>query len=136
MEETIFGNLCLRDVGQRADDPEDLAIGTDDRPRLEVEPEIMGIRRAHTKIEMDLAASLFQHGVKRGAIPIAVGRMDNAEPADRRPVQRADLETETVLAFGADIDLVADDIPIEHQFIGTRQRQRLALGFRRLAGRQ
>ena len=80
MQHALFGGLDFGDVGQSADDANDLAFGVDDRARLHDEPEIMAIGGAQPDIVIDAPASLLQQAVERRLVAVAVHRMQHVEP--------------------------------------------------------
>ena len=97
VQQPLLGVLELGHVGERADQPHHLAVGTDHRPRLEREPHVVTVRRAQAEILQQPAAALLQHAVERGAEAVAVERMQHFEPARRRAFERAALEAEQTL---------------------------------------
>ena len=88
VQQALLGGLGLGDVGERADDADDLAVRADHRPRLEAEPVIGAARRAQAEIVDDAAAPLLDHGVERGAVAVDVEGMEQRR-ASPRPSLRA-----------------------------------------------
>ena len=88
VQQALLGGLELGDVGERADQPDHLAVGADHRPRSQREPQIMAVGRAHAEILRDAAAPLLEHAVEGGAEAVAVERMQDLEPV-RPPGLRA-----------------------------------------------
>ena len=80
MQHALFGGLDFGDVGQRADDANDFALGVDHRARLHHEPEIMAVGGAQPDIVIDAPASLLQQPVERRLVAIAIHRMQHFEP--------------------------------------------------------
>ena len=127
VQEPFLRGLEFGHVGQRADEPDDLAVGADDRPRLEREPEVMPVRRAQAEILGQPAAPLFQDGIERCAESIPVERMQDVEPARRRSFERPALQSEQGLGLRAGEDLVGGDVPVPDHVAGAGERQRAAL---------
>ena len=94
VQHALLGRLDLGDVGERADDAHDLAVGADDRPRLQHEPEIVAVGAAQADVVIDAAGALLQQAVERRGVAVAVERMQHVEPARGRPLERAALEAE------------------------------------------
>ncbi len=65
VQQALFRGLEIGDVGEGADEPHHFAVGADDRPRLEREPEIMSFVRAQPEILHQAAAALLDHAVER-----------------------------------------------------------------------
>ena len=119
--------LNIRHVGERADQAHDLAIGTDHRPRLEREPEIVAVGGSQPEILGKSAAPLLDHAIERRAETVAIKRVQHLEPRRRRSFQRAALEAKHVLGFRTGENLVGGDIPVPDQIAGAGKRERAAL---------
>ena len=127
VQHALFGVLGLGDIGQRADHAGNLAVGADHRTRLQREPHEMTVRRAESEILHQPAAALVEHAVERCAKTVLVERVQHLEPFRGGAFQRAALEAEQALGFGAGEHLVGRDIPVPDQVAGAGQRQRPAL---------
>ena len=93
VQQPLLGGLVVGDVGERADQPHDFAVGADDRARLAARTRDSG-RPARAQAEvlrLMPAAPLLDHAVERGAEEVAVARMDDVEPvcAPGLPARRA-----------------------------------------------
>src|SRR5205823_13855331 len=126
----LFRVLELGNVRERADQPHHFAVGTDDRARLEGEPEIVTVRRTQAEILHQPATALLQHAVERGAETIAVERMQDVEPARSRSFERATLESERSLGFRTGKYLVGGNVPVPDHVAGTGERERPPLHVR------
>ncbi len=127
VQQPLLGGLEFGHVGERADEPDDFAVGADDRPRAQREPQIMPVGGAHAEILRHAAAPLFEHAVERGAEAVAVELMQHFEPLGRRTVERAVFEPERRFGLGAGEDFVGGDVPVPDHVAGAGQRQRAAL---------
>ncbi len=105
-EQPFFGILEIGHVGKRADEPHDLAIGADHRPRLEREPEIVSVGGSQPEILRETAATLLDDAVERSAETIAIERVQHFKPGRRRSFQRAALQAQHVFGFRAGEHLV------------------------------
>ena len=88
VQQALLGGLRVGDVGERADDADDLAVRADDRPRLEAEPVMRAGGGAQAEVLRQAAAALLDHGVEGGAVAVAVEGMDEVEPGGGRPFER------------------------------------------------
>ena len=122
--------LNLGHVGQRADEADHFAVGSDHRPRLEREPQIMAVGGAQAEILGDAPAPLFQHAVERGAETVAVELMQHVEPFGGRAVERAAAQAERGFGLRAGEHFVGGDVPVPDHVAGAGQRQRAALDVR------
>ena len=127
VEHALLGVLDLGDIGERADDARDLAVGADHRARLEREPHEMAVGRAQPEILHQPAAALVEHAVQRGAEPVLVERVQYLQPFRRRAFQRAALQAQQAFGFRAGEHLVGGDVPVPDQVAGAGQRQRAPL---------
>ena len=127
VEQTLLGVLELGHVGEGTDDAHHLAVGADDRPRLEREPQVMPVRRAQAEVLHQAAAALLQHTVEGGAEAVAVERMQHVEPASGRPFERAALEAEQRLGLRAGEHLVGGHVPVPDHVAGAGQSERAPL---------
>ena len=87
VQQPLFRSLEVGDVGQGADETHDFAVGADDRPRLQREPQIMAVGVRSRKSCVQPAAALLDHAVERGAEAVAVERVQDVEPARRRALR-------------------------------------------------
>ena len=89
---------------------------------------IVAVCAAQAEFLREPAAALLDHRIERGAVAIAVERMD-AVRAKPRPVPRARraCRPSCCSTSGLTIDSVARHVPIEHDVAGARERQRPAL---------
>ena len=126
VEEPLLRGLELGDVGDRANQPDHLAVRADDRARPQGEPQIMAIGGAHAEILHDASAALFEHAVERGAEAVAVGLMQHVEPFGCRTFKRAMFETERRLGLRAREHLVGGHVPVPDHVAGAGQCQRPA----------
>ena len=127
VQQPLFGGLEFGDVGQRADQADDFAVGADHRPRAQREPQIMAVGGAHAEVLRDTAAALFDDAVERGAEAVAIERMQNFEPVRGGAVERSALEPEHRFGFRAGEHAVGGDVPVPDHVAGAGQRQRAAL---------
>ena len=72
VQEPLLGGLELGNIGDCADQTDHLAVGADNRPGPQGEPEIMAVGGAHAEILHHPTAPLVEHAVERGAEAIAV----------------------------------------------------------------
>ena len=115
VQHAFLGGTLVGDVGERADDADDLAIGADDRPGLDVEPVIGAIGGAQAHIEVELAAPLFEHRIERDAVAVPVRDVHMLQPARGRALQRPLRQAEQGLDLRRDEDLVGAHVPVEHE---------------------
>jgi hypothetical protein len=127
VQQPLFGGFEFGDVGQRADEADHLAVGTDHRAGAERKPHVMPVGGAHAEILRHAAAPLFEHAVERGAEAVAVEVMEHVEPFGGRAFERTVLEPERRFGFRAGEDFVRGDVPIPDHVAGAGQRQRAAL---------
>ena len=127
VQQPLLGDFCLGDVAERADDADHLAVGPDDRPRFQAEPEMASVA-AQAEVLVDAAAPLFEHGVETGAEAIPLGWVQDVEPGRGRAFERAAGEAQLRLDLGTDMDMVGRDVPVENRVAAAGQGQRLALG--------
>ena len=127
VEHALLGRLELGDVGERADNAHDFAVGADHRPGLEHVPEVVAVRAAESQLVVDASGALVQEPVEREGIAVAVERMQHVEPARGRSLERAALEAELALERVAAADLVVDHVPVEDRLARSRHRQRPSL---------
>ena len=80
VEEPLLSGLELGDIGDRADQPDHLAVRPDDRPRPQGEPQIVAVGGAHAEILSDTPAPLLDDAVECRAEAIAVERMQDFKP--------------------------------------------------------
>ena len=123
VQQAFFGGLERGHIGERADEPHHLAIGTDHRTRSQRKPQVMPIGRAHAEILRHAATPLFEHAVERGAEAVAVEMMQDLEPFRRRSLQRSALEPQHGLGLAAGEDMIGRDVPVPDHVAGARQRQ-------------
>src|SRR3712207_2796380 len=84
---SLFGLLLLRDVHERANAADHLAIGTDHGARAEREPVIMPIRTPEPEVLADAAAAVLEHGVQRRAKRIPILSVKHGKPVPRRAAE-------------------------------------------------
>src|SRR5437588_12361274 len=72
VQQPFLGGSSLCNISQRANDAHDLPVGTNNRSRFQVVPEIMTIARPETKVLRNAATSLLEKGVEAGPISVAV----------------------------------------------------------------
>ena len=73
-------------IGERADEPDHLAVRAHHRARLEAEPDGMPCRGAQPEVLEQATAALLDRAVERGAKAIAVERMEHVNPLCRRAI--------------------------------------------------
>ena len=127
VQEPLFGGLELGDVGQRADQANDFAVGADHGTRAQREPQIMAVGGAHAEVLREAPAALLDNAVEGGAEAIAVERMQDFEPVRGGAVERSALEPEHHFGFRAGEDAIGGDVPVPDHVAGAGQRQRAAL---------
>ena len=113
VQEPLLGHLRLGDIGERPDDPNDIAIGPNYWASLQQIPEVVAIRRAQAEVEIDAATTLFEHRIEAGTVTVTIERMQNLEPAGGRPLQRTTLETQLQLGLMAHMDAIRHHVPVE-----------------------
>src|SRR5262245_19595372 len=85
---------------------------------------IVTVLRAEAELFGKLAASFGDDHVERGAEAVAVCGMQHVEPCRRRAVQIAFLQTEYVLEFRSDVNLVGGNVPVPDQIARTGDGER------------
>ena len=127
MQQALFGDLGVGDVGQRSDEPHHFAIRAYHRPRFHGEPQRVTVGRAQPEILDHATAPLLHHAIKGSAKPVTVKGMEYVDPLRRRTLECPALEAHHRLGFRAGIDLVGRYVPVPDQVAGPGKRERAAL---------
>ena len=87
-KQPVLGGLEIGHVCERADEPDNFAIGADHRARLQREPEVLAVAGSQPEILCQTTATLLDDAIEGGAETIAIERVQDFKPGRRRSFER------------------------------------------------